>query len=83
MGALDSVTILDLSAQLAALPKHAGYRVQPPREAFAYITFDYSGVADADRSRAAELERIVDETSYQLHHNYGTAARLAYPDGPL
>jgi hypothetical protein len=80
---LSNLNILDLSAQLDNLPKHPGYSILPPRNAETYITFHYSGVMYADRSHGAEIARIIDETQYQLNHNYGLNGATAYPDGLL
>lgn len=75
--------MIDVSPQIAALPKHRGYSLLPARFNESFITFHYSGVIYKDRSRSAELNRIVAEAKYQLSHNYGSAANPAYPDGLL
>ena len=74
---------LDLSAQIDKLPKHKGYSVLPPRSGEQYITCHYSGVDYPPTDRAGELQRVLNEAAYQLHHNYGTGAEPAYPDGLL
>jgi hypothetical protein len=83
MSALGQLPIVDMSGQIAALPKTPGYQVLPPRTNEQYITFHYSGVAYSDRSPAVECKRVLDEAAYQLRTNYGTASDPAYPDGLL
>lgn len=73
----------DLSGQIAALPKHAGYSTLPARTGEQYVTIHYSGVVYSKTDRNGQIQRILKEAEYQLHHNYGTAARPAYPDGLL
>lgn len=78
------VTDLDLSAQIAALPKHRGYATLPPRSGERYITLHYSGVDYPKTDKAGEIRRILDEAKYQLNHNYAQAGKPpAYPDGLL
>jgi hypothetical protein len=80
---LDGLHVIDYSDEIAALPKHRGYSVLPPRVGEDWVTFHYSAVDYADRSEAVELRRILSEASYQLHHNYGKWYAPAYPDGML
>lgn len=77
------VTDLDYSDDIAVLPKHAGYTVLPARAGEQYVTIHYSGVDYLQTDRNGELRRILDESRYQLGHNYGTATAPAYPDGLL
>lgn len=72
---------IDMSAELAALPKHSGYQVLPPRPPETAITLHYSGVVYKDRSRAAELAHIRSETREHLSRNWGDAKNPAYGDG--
>ena len=74
---------LDYSDEIAALPKHAGYTVLPVRTGETHVTLHYSGVVYSKTDRAGQLQRILNEASYQLSHNYGTASAPAYPDGLL
>ena len=76
-------TDLDLSAQIAALPKHAGYSTLPLRTGEDYVTLHYSGVNYPATNHAGEVQRILDEARYQLNHNYGKPNAPAYPDGLL
>jgi len=80
---LDSLISLDLSAQIAQIPLHAGHSVLPPRGPEQYITLHYSGVDYSDRSPAAERARILEEARYQINHDYGTPGNPAFPDGLL
>jgi hypothetical protein len=75
MSALASLPIIDLSAQIAALPRRPGHQVIPARTAEEFVTFHYSGVVYADRSRAAELQRILNEAIYQLQKNWAKPGR--------
>lgn len=77
------VTDADYSDEIAALPKHAGYSILPPRGDEQYVTLHYSGVASPKTDRNGQLQRILDEAAYQLHHNYGSSSEPAYPDGLL
>jgi hypothetical protein len=72
--ALEQLHILDLSAQIAALPRRRGAEHLPLRtEDEDSITLHYSGVVYADRSHAAELARVIDEAAYQLGKNWAKA----------
>jgi hypothetical protein len=79
---LDQLDILDLSAQIAALPRLRGCEHLPLRtEAEDAITLHYSGVVYADRSRSAELARVIDEAKYQLGKNWAKpGAKPIYGD---
>lgn len=77
------ITDTDYSDEIAALPKHAGYSTLPVRTGERYVTLHYSGVVYPKADRAGQLQHILDEAKYQLHHNYGTATKPAYPDGLL
>lgn len=77
------VTDADYSDEIAALPKHAGYSTLPSRSDEQHVTLHYSGVAYPKTDRNGQLQRILDEAAYQLHHNYGSSSRPAYPDGLL
>jgi hypothetical protein len=57
------ITDLDLSAQIAALPKHRGYSTLPPRAGERYITLHYSGVDYPKTDKAGEIRRILDEAT--------------------
>jgi hypothetical protein len=83
MSALSQLAIVDMSDEIARLPKTPGYSVLPPRTNEQYITFHYSGVAYSDRSPPVERQRVLDEAAYQLRTNYGSAEQPAYPDGLL
>lgn len=74
---------LDYSDEIAALPKHQGYSVLPAASGEQYVTLHYSGVVYPKTDRAGQLQRVLDEAYYQLHHNYGPASSPAYPDGML
>jgi hypothetical protein len=74
---------LDYSGKIAALPKHTGYSTLPPRAGEQFVTLHYSGVNYPQTTRAGELQRILDEASYQLNHDYGQPGAPAYPDGLL
>lgn len=74
---------IDYSDEIANLPKHQGYSVLPARTGEKYVTLHYSGVDYPPTNQAGELQRILDEASYQLHHNYGSSSDPAYPDGLL
>jgi hypothetical protein len=74
---------LDYSDDIARLAKHPGYTTLPPRTTTRYLTLHYSGVVYADRSHAAELNRILNEARYQLHHDYSGNGSGSYPDGLL
>lgn len=71
---------LDMSAQIDALPKHAGYTRLPPRSGERYVTLHYSGINYTPTDHAGELQRILAEARYQLDHDYGDKS---YPDGLL
>lgn len=73
--ALEQLNILDLSAQIAALPRRRGAEELPLRTEEDSITLHYSGVYYADRSRAAELARVISEAAYQLGKNWGQAGK--------
>lgn len=77
------VTDADYSDEIAALPKHVGYSTLPPRSDEQHVTLHYSGVAYPKTDRNGQLQRILDEAYYQLHHNYGSSSKPAYPDGLL
>jgi hypothetical protein len=69
--ALDQLSILDLSAQIAALPRKRGAETLPLRtDDEDAITLHYSGVVYTDRSEQAELARIIDEAVYHLGKNW-------------
>jgi N-acetylmuramoyl-L-alanine amidase len=73
---LASLDILDLSAEIAALPRQRGHETLPARDAAEHsVTLHYSGVVYTDRSRAAELAQVLDEARYQLGKNWGKAGK--------
>lgn len=79
---------LDYTPQINLLPRHPNARTIPLRTApERWATLHYSGVPGdryVDRSRQAELQRILAEARYQLNTNYGAAGKApAYPDGYL
>jgi N-acetylmuramoyl-L-alanine amidase len=76
---LDRLITHDLSAQIAALPRHKGSSTLPPRAGERYVTLHYSGVNYGATDHAGELRRILAEASYHLNHSYDGA----YPDGLL
>ncbi|WP_081752618.1 N-acetylmuramoyl-L-alanine amidase [Kallotenue papyrolyticum] len=80
MSALDRLDILDLSGEIATLRRQRGCETLPPRTAEQFITFHYSGVVYQDRTRAAELARILDEARYHLAKNWGSTQRIVYAD---
>jgi hypothetical protein len=73
--AIEQLNILDLSAQIAALPRMRGCEHLPLRTEEDSITLHYSGVYYSDRSRAAELARVFSEAGYQLGKNWGQAGK--------
>lgn len=79
----DFTADIDYSDDIARLEKHRGYTVLPPRRETNYLTLHYSGVGNTDRSHTAELNRILNEARYQLHHDYSGNGSGAYPDGLL
>lgn len=70
MTTLATLPILNFAPAIAALPRRPGAQVQPMRGIETYITLHYSGVVYADRSRAREERRILDEARYQLNKNW-------------
>lgn len=74
--AIEQLDILDLSAQIAALPRRRGAQRLPlrddPEDA---ITLHYSGVVYADRSRAAETARVISEAKHHLTKNWAKAGQ--------
>jgi hypothetical protein len=70
--ALDALTLLDLTDQIAAIPLVRGHQILAPREREQYLTFHYSAVIYTDRSRAAELARIISEARFQIEKNWET-----------
>lgn len=70
---------IDYSDEIGRLPKHDPYTTIPARSGEQYVTLHYSGVDYPPTNQAGELDRILDEASYQLHHSYSGA----YPDGLL
>jgi hypothetical protein len=82
MSALDQLTILDYTAEIARIPLVPGHETLPPREFESEITFHFSDVIYKDRSRAAELRRILDEAIYQIRKNWGQKGQPPiYGDG--
>lgn len=78
---LDSLPILDMSDQIAALPRRRDAQKLPLRTGPEIaITLHYSGVIYSDRSRTAELRRIIDEATYHLNKNWGTSQKPVYGD---
>ena len=74
--AIELLDILDLSDQIARLPRKASHQTLPLRdEAENAITLHYSGVVYLDRSRAAELARVISEAKYQLGKNWARAGQ--------
>lgn len=64
--------ILDLSDAIASLPRRPGCQHLPLRAATEqHITAHYSAVVYADRTRAAELARVLNEARYQLQKVWG------------
>ena len=54
----------------------------PARATEAWITFHYAAVVSADRSRAAELHRILAEARYQIQKNWAKSGQAPiYGDG--
>lgn len=70
MGQLARVLDLDLSAEIAALPRMQGAQRQEARVRHEWITFHYSAVVYRDRTPAAERQRMLDEADYQLRKNW-------------
>lgn len=62
--------MIDMRAEVAALPRKTGAVAQVAPLEPRYITFHYSAVAYADRSHAAERARILDEARYHLAKNW-------------
>lgn len=82
MSALDRLAILDLTPQIAQIPLVPAHQVLDPRDAEAWITFHYSAVVYLDRSRAAELARVLDEARYQIQKNWAKPGQPpVYGDG--
>lgn len=63
---LDGLPILDMSAQIAALPRRKGCLTIPPRTGERWTTFHYSGVIYRDRSPGAERARVINEARHHL-----------------
>lgn len=72
---------LDLSDELARLPLQPGAQILPLRAAESAITYHYSGVPTADRSRAAELALLVSEARYHIAKDWGGNGSRIYGDG--
>lgn len=82
MSALDQLPILDLTAQIDQIPRMRGHQVLAARGHEAWSTFHYSAVVYFDRSRAAELRRILDEARYQIGKNWAKPGQPPiYGDG--
>lgn len=62
--------MLDMSAQIAALPRHPNAQMQPPRGVECWITLHYSGVLFGNRSRVREEQRILVEAAYHLRRSW-------------
>lgn len=78
--ALVDLIDLDLSAELAQLPRQPGARTLADRGPERYVTLHYSGVVYQDRSRAAELNRIRAEAKEHLRRDWGGGKGI-YGDG--
>lgn len=84
MPRLADLAILDYTPEIARIPLRRDHVTLPLRAADeAFVTFHYSAVVYADRSRAAELGHILDEARYQVNHDYSSNGSGAYPDGYL
>lgn len=81
MSALDQLFMLDLRDELAAVARRFA---RPnavdlaPRTSEQYITFHYSAVAYADRSRAAEIEHIKAEMRFHVEKDWGRPGLPAF-----
>lgn len=74
---LDTLNILDLRREVAALPRHPQAETQPPRAITRSLTFHFSDVIYLDRSPAAERQRTLNEAGWQLRKNWSKAGRPA------
>lgn len=82
MSALDQLDILDLTAEIERIPLRPGHETLLEREFEDHVTFHFSDVIYTDRSRAAELRRILDEARYQIGKNWGQPGQPpVYGDG--
>ncbi len=82
MRQLDQLDILDMTDQIAQIPLMRGHETLAAREHEQWITFHYSAVIYHDRSRAAELARVLSEARYQIGKNWGKPGRPpVYGDG--
>jgi N-acetylmuramoyl-L-alanine amidase-like protein len=82
MSHLDQLDILDLTTAIDRIPRMPGHQVLTPRSHEQWITCHYSAVIYRDRSKAAELQRILDEAGYQIRKNWAKRGRPPiYGDG--
>jgi hypothetical protein len=82
MSALDRLNILDLTDKIDRIPRRPGHQTLAAREGEEWITYHYSAVFYADRSRDAELRRILSEATYQIGKNWAKRGKPPiYGDG--
>jgi hypothetical protein len=82
MSALDQLDILDLTAAIDKIPRVPGHQTIAQRTDEDWITFHYSAVIYRDRSRTAELARILDEAGFQIGKNWAKKGQPPiYGDG--
>jgi hypothetical protein len=82
MSALDKLDILDLTGPISAIPLMRGHQWLPVRANEQFVTLHYSAVVYLDRSRTAELARILDEAAYQIRKNWAKPGQPPiYGDG--
>lgn len=73
MSTLDQLAILDLSREIAALPRKRGAETIPVRTGpEQWITFHYSGVVYTNRTSAIERIRVLNEARHHLIKNWQT-----------
>lgn len=82
MSALNSLNILDLTAEIDRIPRVKGHQTLAARGPEKKITYHYSAVFYADRSRDAELRRVLAEATYQIRKNWAKPGKPPiYGDG--
>lgn len=77
-----ALDILDMAAEIAALPRRTDAEALPHRTRHEWITFHYSAVVYQDRRPAAERARVLDEARHHLAKNWAKAARPGEPPPP-
>jgi hypothetical protein len=82
MSQLAQLIDIDYTAEIDRLPRRPGHKALPLRGRETSISLHYSGVVYLDRSRGAELRRILSEAEHHLKKNWGPRGRpVIYGDG--